>query len=175
MKLLIPLLFFSSTLFAQSSCEDFLDLMGRREISEQVKQFRIACGPFDETISPDGNSKTLTSLEKGITLTFVNYESEKSSTPKYEVFTVELTSFSGKGGYKGELPFEFDMGMDYKLVKNHIKQLADVEYDRSDIGKRRSYFNYTGPINDLAKGKKIRVYISQYDGRTITTMRLRLK
>jgi hypothetical protein len=68
------LLVFIGLASAQEPCEDFLNLMGRREISQQIADFRKACGPFDETISPDGQTKTLTSLEKGITITFVNYE-----------------------------------------------------------------------------------------------------
>ncbi|MCB9204145.1 MAG: hypothetical protein H6603_04120 [Flavobacteriales bacterium] len=160
---------------AQEPCEDFLNLMGRREISQQVADFRKACGPFDETISPDGQTKTLTSLEKGITITFVNYDQDKSNTPKYEVFTIELTSFTGKGGYKGKLPLGFEMGMDPFMVKKHIKDSKDLSYDRSEVGIRRSYTNYSGPINDATEGRQLRVYVSQYDKKTIDIMRLRLK
>ena len=175
MKILLPLLLISSSLFAQNTCEDFLNLMGRREISQQIQEFREECGPFNEEISPDGQTKTLTSLEKGITITFVNYEKNKASTPKYEVFTIELTSFTGKGGYKGKLPLGFDMGMDPFMVKKHIKNSKDMSYDRSEVGIRRSYTNYSGPINDVTEGRQLRVYVSQYDKRTISIMRLRLK
>ena len=174
MKFLIPLLLITSSLFAQAPCEDFFRLIGQRDINESVVAFQKNCGPFDEEISEDGSNKTWISKEKGITLTFVNREDDKFSLPKYELLTIELTSFTGKGGYKGEWPLGFMLGMDYKMVKDHIKSLNDVNYERGDIGKRRSYFTYTGPTNDAAKDRKIKVYVSQYDGTTITTLRLRL-
>ncbi len=175
MKFLLTLLFLPATLFAQEPCDDLMRLLGRRDINEHVVAFLDKCGPFEATISPDAGTKTLTSLEKGITITLINRESDKSVTPKYEVFTIELTSFTGKGGFKGNLPLGFEMGMDYKMVKNHIKKSDYMTYDRSETGIRRSYTNYSGPINDAVKDRQVRIYISQYDGRTITTFRMRLK
>ena len=174
MKLLLTILCFSASFNVQNPCEDFLRLIGQRDIHQGVIDFRKNCGPFDETISEDGLTKTWTSKETGVTLTFINREDDKFALPKYELFTIELTSFTGKGGYKGEWPFGFLMGMDYKMVKDHIKSLNDVVYERGDLGRRRSYFTYTGPTNQAAQERKVKVYVSQYDGRTITTIRLQL-
>lgn len=175
MKILLVLLLATTSVFAQTDCEDFLQLLGRREINEHVVAFKRECGPFEESFNTDANSKTLTSLEKGISITMVNTAKDQSVTPKYEVFIVELTSFTGKGGYKEEWPFGFKMGMDHKMVKKHIKGLKDVTYDKSDIGRKRSYFNYTGKVNDSVKDRQVRVYVSQYDGTSITSLRMRLK
>ena len=175
MKLLLPLLLIATSTFAQTDCEDFMQLLGRREINEHVIAFKEQCGPFEESFNTDGNSKTLSSLEKGISITMVNTAKDQSVTPKYEVFLVELTSFTGKGGYKDEWPFGFQMGMDYKMVKKHIKHLKDVTYEKSDLSRKRSYFNYTGKVNDSVKDREVRVYVSQYDGTSITSLRLRLK
>ena len=174
MKLFLSILFIISALSVQNSCEDFLSLIGQRDIHQGVIDFRKNCGPFDETISEDGLTKTWTSKEKGITLVFINRQDNKFALPKYELFTIELTSFTGKGGYEGEWPFGFLMGMNYKMVKDHIEDMKDVVYQRSDLGKRRSYFTYLGPTNVAAQGRKVKVYVSQYDGSTITTLRLRL-
>lgn len=175
MRLTILLILASIASQAQNNCEDFLTLMGQRDISQVMIDFKEQCGPFEETFADDKSTKSWTSLEKGIDITFINREEDKAALPKYEVLTIELTSFTSQGGYKGKLPLGFEMGMDWKMVRDHIKKSKEMTYDRSEVGIRRSYTNYSGPINDVVKDRKLRVYVSQYDGRSITIMRLRLK
>lgn len=175
MKLLTPLLFLTSSLLAQNPCEDFLVLIGQRDINETVMAFSKNCGPFEETIAQDGMSKTWTNKEKGMELTFVNRATDQFVLPKFEVMMVELTSFTDKGGYKADFPFGFKLGMDNRMVRAHIEQLTSVDFDKKDLGAKGSSFTYTGSPNTLLAGRQINVSISQFDGRTITSMRLRLK
>lgn len=171
MKFLIPLLFITSTLMAQNPCEDFLPLFGRTDKSQQLVSLRKECGPFEESISNDGSTKTWTCKERGIEITF----SDDDTNPEFVVTAIELTVSTSKGGYDSKLPFGFEKDMTYKMAKNHIKASKDLTYDRSDLGIDRSYTYYTGPINDASEGKRIRVYLAQYRGRNISTLRMNLR
>lgn len=175
MKFLLPLLLVTTSLFAQNPCEDFLALIGQRDIHKSVIDFKENCGPFEEKIEWDGMSKTWTSKEKGIIVTLVNRAKDHTGVTKFEVMSVELRTFTDKGGYKGEFPLGFRMGMDYKMVKDHIKSMKEVQYERNELGKKRSYFTYTGAPSSALQDRQIKVYISQYDGKSITSMRMRLK
>lgn len=174
MKPLLPFLLFTSSLFAQTDCTAFLKIIGQRDISQAVIDMKENCGPFVETVSADGKTKTYTSEEKGIELHFINRAKDKFSLPKYEVLTIELSSFTDRGGYKQEFPFGFTLGMDHKMVKEHIMQLEDVKYEKKDLSKKRSSFTFIGYANTAAQGRKVRVSISQFDGKSITSFRLRL-
>lgn len=175
MRLIVPILFFTTSLFAQNTCEDFLVLIGQRDIHKSVMGFKENCGPFEEKIELDGMSKTWTSEENGIIVTLVNRAKDHVGVTKFEVMSVELRSFTDKGGFKGEFPFGFKLGMDSKMVKNHIMELKSVNYNKKDLSKKSSSFTYTGSPNAALKNRQIKVYISQFDGKTITSMRMRLK
>ncbi|MFT4982660.1 MAG: hypothetical protein ACI9UR_002536 [Bacteroidia bacterium] len=175
MKLILPLLLITSTLFAQTPCEDFLVLVGQRDINKTVTDFQGNCGPFEESISQDGTSKTWKSKEKGVEITFVNRANDKFALPKFEVMMIELRAFTDKGGFKGKFPFGFTLGMDSKMVKNHIMELKSVSYEKKYLSKKTSSFTYTGSPNSALQNRQIKVYISQFDGKTITSIRLRLK
>lgn len=175
MKLLLPFLLLTSQLFAQNPCEDFLPLIGQRDINEIVTNFQKNCGPFEETISDDGMTKTWSSEEKGVSITFINRAADQFVLPKFEVLMVELTSFTNEGGYKGEFPFGFKLGMDNRMVRAHIEQLTSVDFDKKDLSKTSSTFTYTGSPSSALQNRQIRVSISQQDGNTITSMRMRLK
>ncbi len=174
MKLLLPLLLFTSTLFAQDPCDDFLKIIGQGDVSQAVVDFIENCGPFEEVID-DGNTKSYISDEKGISINFINRAKNESELPKFEVVTIELESSTGLGGYKGEWPFGLKKDMDYKMIRSHVKKLKDVDYERGELGRSRSYFTYTGPTNQAAQERKVKVYIEQYHGTTVTSMRLRLQ
>ena len=175
MKLLVTLLFIGSTTVAQNPCEDFLQLMGRTDNSEQLQSFRSDCGPFEESVSSDKASKTWLCKERGVEITFTKDVSSKSAPEEYSVTTITITTASSEGGYAGKLPFGFEKDMTYKMAKNHIKASENLTYDRSDLGIDRSYTYYTGPINDASEGKRIRVYLAQYRGRNIATLRMQLR
>ncbi len=174
MKLILPFLLITSTLSAQTDCSDFLKIIGQRDISQVVIDLKENCGPFVETVSTDGKTKTYTSEEKGITLFFINRKKDRFSLPEYEVLTIELRSFTDKGGYKEDFPFGFTLGMDHRMVKEHIMQMKDVQFEKKDLGKKLSTFTYTGYANQAAQGRDVRVSVSQFDGKTITAMRFRL-
>lgn len=133
------------------------------------------CGPFEESVTIGGDSKTYLSEEKGIQLTFVNREVNKANLPKYELLNVELTTFTEKGGFKDELPFGLQMGMDHKLLKEHIKQMKDVSYEKKNLSKKSSSFTYTGALSSALHDRQLRVMITQFDGNSITAVRMRLK
>lgn len=175
MKFLLPLLLFSTSLVVQNACEDFLVLIGQRDINKTVTEFHKNCGPFVETVSQSGLDKTWSNEEKGIEITFVNRAKDKFALPKYEVMMIEFTAFTNKGGFKESFPFGFTMGMDHKMVKNHIMELKSVSYEKKSLSKKSSSFTYTGAPNSALENRQIKVSISQYDGKTITSMRLRLK
>ncbi|MFM1877089.1 MAG: hypothetical protein RL266_2826 [Bacteroidota bacterium] len=175
MLVLLRSLIISSMLFAQNPCEDLLLLIGQRDISEEVVRFKERCGPFQQTIAQDGMSKTWTNSETGMELTFVNRSKDQFALAQFEVMMVELTSFTNDGGFKADFPFGFKLGMDHKMVKTHIEQLQSVQFDKKDLSKSSSSFTYTGSPNGALQNRQIRVSISQFDGRSITSMRLRLK
>lgn len=175
MKLLLPLLLFSSTVFAQTNCDDFLPLFGQRDVSETIQTYLKECGPFEESITIGGDSKTYISEEKGIQLTFVNREMSKASLSKFELLSVELTTFTDKGGFKEKLPFGLKMGMDHKLVKEHIKQMEEVSFEKKNLSKKSSSFTYTGALSTKLHDRQLRVMITQFDGSSITSVRMRLK
>lgn len=160
--------------FAQVACEDFIAIIGRHDHDESVVAFNNDCGPFVETISSDNATKTWKSNEKGITLTFTNSTTDPDSKPKFELTTVELSSTTSKGGYTGQLPFGLKKEMDAHMISDHIKNLKYMEYTNRDLGISRSYFTYFGPINDATEGKQIKIYLEQYKGAGITSMRLKL-
>lgn len=168
-------LLLSVGLNAQNTCEDFLVLVGQRDIYKTMTDFRENCGPFEEVLSEDGSSKVWKNEEKGIEITFVNRVSDRFALPKFEVMMVELKAFTDKGGYKQEWPFGFKLGMDHKMVKAHIQELESVNYDKKYLEKTRSSFDYTGAPNSNLGNRQIRVSILQVDGNTITSMILRLK
>lgn len=175
MKFIVSLFFVTSVVFAQSACEDFMTLLGQRDINSLVVDFRENCGPFEETISEDGMTKTWSSKEKGIEITFVNRAKDQFALPKFEVMMLELTSFTNSGGYKQDFPFGFKMGMDHKMVKSHIEQLKSVIFEKKNLGKTSSSFVYTGSPNSALQNRQIKVSIVQFDGKNISAMRLRLK
>jgi hypothetical protein len=174
MKILLPFLLITSTLYAQNQCTDFLNLIGQRDISEEVNSFKENCGKLDEKVSSDKKTKTWSSDENGIKLTFINRAKNQIESPKFEVSVIELESSTGLGGYKGEWPFGFKKDMDYKMIKDHVKQLKNVVYERGGLGRSRSYFTYTGPTNQAAQERKVKVYVEQYHGTAVTSMRLRM-
>lgn len=175
LRLILPLLLLSATLSFQSNCTDLLTLFGERDISAKVQTFLRECGPFEESVTIGGDSKTYISEEKGIQLMFVNRELKSTSLPKYELLSIELTAFTDKGGYKEEFPFGLKMGMDHKMVKEHIKQLKDVYYEKKNLSKKSSSFTYTGLMNPNLHNRQLRVMITQFDGNSITAIRMRLK
>jgi hypothetical protein len=175
MKLLVVQLLFATSLFAQDPCEDFLVLLGQRDIYKVLTDFNQNCGPFVETMETDGMSKTWSNPEKGIIITFINRAAEKHALPKFEVMMVELTAFTNQGGYKGNWPFGFSMGMDHKMVKSHITQLKSVSFEKRDLSKTNSTFVYTGSANAVLGGRQVKVSVLQFDGNTISSMLLRLK
>jgi len=175
MKTLLPLLLITSTLFAQNPCEDFLVLVGQRDINKTVTDFQENCGPFEESVSQNGMSKTWKSEGKGVEITFVNRAKDKFALPKFEVMMIELRVFTDKGGFKENFPFDFTLGMDSKMVKNHIMELKSVSYEKKYLSKKTSSFTYTGSPNSALQNRQIKVYISQFDGKSITSLRLRLK
>lgn len=168
------LLLISSSLLAQNPCADFLNVLGERDINEAVTVLKQNCGPFVENTSDDGMSRTWINQKNGITIGFVNRNSNPAALPKFEVLSVELTSFTDSGGYKLEFPFGFKMGMDSRMVRAHIMQLADISYDRKDLGLTMSSFTYTGTVNATAKGRKVKVYVIQEKGSTVSAIRLLL-
>lgn len=168
-------LLISVGLNAQNTCENYLVLLGQRDIYKTMTDFRENCGPFEEIVSEDGSGKVWKNEEKGIEITFVNRVRDKFALPKFEVMMVELKAFTDKGGYQQEWPFGFKLGMDHKMVKAHIQQLESVNYDRKHLGKTRSSFDYTGSPNAKLGNRQIGVSILQVDGSTISSMILRLK
>ncbi len=175
MKLLLPLLLLGYSVFGQTTCDDFLILMGQRDINENIQSYQKLCGPFSEVIAQDGMSKTWTNDEKGIKLVFANHAKDKFALPQFELMSIELSAFTNEGGFTGTWPFGFKLGMDAKMVKSHIMQLKSVDFEKRDLSKKFSSFTYTGAPNSALQNRQIRVYISQFDGKTITSMRLRLK
>ncbi len=175
MKFLLPLLIISFSGLAQNRCEDFVALLGERDIYSTLQDFRKECGPLEEIVSQDGMSKTWSSKEKGIEVSFINRATDASALPKFEVMMVELTAFTDEGGYKGNWPFGFSLGMDYKMVKQHIEQLRSVDFDKKDLGKTSSSFTYTGAPNTALGNRQIKVSVMHFDGKTISSMRFRLK
>lgn len=175
MRTLLLLTLISSTAMAQNRCEDFLSLIGQRDISQALIDFQKNCGPFEETVSQDGMGKTWSSKENGVEVSFINRAKDKFALPQFEVMMVELTAFTNEGGYKGTWPFGFDMGMDHKMVKDHITQLKSVDFDKKDLSKTSSSFTYTGSPNSALQDRQIKVSISQFDGKTISSIRMRLK
>jgi hypothetical protein len=149
--------------------------MGRRDINQAVINFGQNCGTYVEFFSEDMRSKTWVFAETGIDITFINRAKDNHATPIFEVLMIEIKTFTDKGGYKGAWPFGFKMGMNHKMVKNHVKGLKDVKYENKNLSKKRSVFTYTGYTNPSAQGRDIRAGISQYDGKSISSMRLRLK
>jgi len=172
--IILPFLIFASSLYPLNPCEDFLLLIGQREISTDFTHFIENCGPFEEQISNDFATKTLTNEEKGIEITMTNQVEDPNSLAKYEVFMIELTAFTDEGGFKGNWPFGFLLGMDSKLVKKHIESLNSVTFHKKDLSKKSSSFTYTGAPNSALAERQIKVSIFQFDGKTITSMRLRL-
>lgn len=175
MRFLLPLLLSTSSIFAQTNCQDFFALLGERDVSEKVQHFLSDCGPFEETPINVEDSKTLVNKEKGIQIMFINREPEDSSLPKYEVLSIKLSTFTIEGGYTGEIPFGFVAEMDYRLVQAHIMGLEDVYYEKEDLSKESSAFTYTGAKNPKLQGKKVKVYISQFDENAISYLRMRVK
>jgi len=175
MKILLPFLVLTSTVFAQTNCSELLPLFGQRDISKNIQTYLQECGPFEESVTIGGDSKTYISEVKGIQLTFVNRELKSTSLPKYELLSIELTTFTDTGGFKEELPFGLKMGMDHKMVKEHIKQLKDVYYEKKNLSKKSSSFTYTGSMNPNLHDRQLRVMITQFDGSSITAVRMRLK
>lgn len=171
---LLLILLFPITAIGQN-CDDFLSIIGQRDIAAEVISFQKNCGPFEEKISSGKKTKTWTSKEKGIIISFINRAKDEFALPKFEVFTIELESSTSLGGFKGEWPFGFKQNMDYKMVKDHVKKLEDVDYEKRDLGRVRSYFTYTGPTNQAAQERKVKVYIEQYHGTAVTSMRLRVQ
>lgn len=174
MKTLLALILFPTILLAQTPCEDFLAIMGRNDYDESLVTFKNDCGPFLETIASDNRTKTWKSNEKGITLTFTNSTTDPASKPKFELTTVELSSTTSKGGYTGQFPFGLKKEMDAHQISDHIKNTKYMEYTNRELGMARSYFTYTGEINEVTAGKKIKVYLEQYNAAGIATMRLKL-
>lgn len=175
MRTLLLILLTAASALGQSSCTDFISLLGQKEISEQFQNYLTECGPFEQNKTVDGLTKTLTSDEKGIEILLINRAEKKTQSAKFEVLSVELKSFTDKGGFKGELPFGFTLGMDHKMVKSHIAELENVVFDKKDLSKKSSSFTYSGKPNSVFFGKKAKVYVTQYDGKSITSMRMRLK
>ena len=175
MRLILLFAFTTTTAFGQVKCTDFFTILGQREISEKFQNYLKACGPFEENKTIDGLTKTITSDEKGIQIMLINRATDKTESAKFEVLSIELKSFTDKGGYKDELPFGFTMGMDHKLVKAHIETLENVEFDKKDLTKKSSSFTYSGSRHSGFFGKKAKVYVTQYDGKSITSMRMRVK
>ncbi|MDC0304096.1 hypothetical protein OAL15_03695 [Flavobacteriales bacterium] len=175
MNYLIPLLLCANSVFNQDPCNDFLMLMGQRDTHNTVIDFKEKCGPFEEKIELDGMSKTWTSEEKGIIITLVNRAKNHSGITKFEVMSVELRSFTNKGGFKGDFPFGFRLGMDHKMVKCRIMELKSVDYEKKKLTKKSSSFTYTDSPNSALQNRQIKIYVSQFDGRSISSIRLRLK
>ncbi len=173
--IILPFLFFTSSLYPLNPCEDFLLLLGQRDISKDVSRFIENCGPFEEQVSSDFATKTLTNEQKGIEITMINQVDDPNSLARYEVFMIELTAFTDDGGFKGNWPFGFQMGMDNKLVKKYIESLKSVTFNKKNLSKKSSSFTYTGAPNAALADRQIKVSIFQFDGKTITSMRLRLK
>jgi hypothetical protein len=148
--------------------------LGERDINETVLALKKECGPFVESTSGDGLSRIWTNQKNGITIGFVNRNTNPSALPKFEVLSVELTSFTDSGGYKREFPFGFKMGMDSRMVRAHIMQMESISYERKDLGSTMSSFTYTGTVNATAKGRKVKVYVIQEKGSTISAIRLLL-
>jgi len=174
MKTLFALFLLPAVLMAQTPCEDFLAIIGRHDHDESVVAFKNDCGPFVETISSDNATKTWKSNEMGVTLTFTNSSTDPAAKANFELTTVELSSTTSKGGYTGQLPFGLKKEMDAHMISDHIKTLKYMEYTNRDLGISRSYFTYFGPINDASEGKQIKIYLEQYKGAGITSMRLKL-
>lgn len=149
--------------------------MGQREISTDFTHFIENCGPFEERISNDFTTKTLTNEEKGIEITMINQVDDPNSLARYEVFMIELAAFTDDGGFTGNWPFGFHLGMDSKMVKKQIESLKSVTLSKKNLSKKSSSFTYTGAPNSALADRQIKVSIFQFDGKTITSMRLRLK
>ena len=173
MKYLLLLLLFTTSLLAQEPCDDFLSIMGQQVNSQPIVDFQKNCGPFEEKISSDGNSRTWTSKEKGMELTFT--KDVKSESGELVLSVILLESSTSKGGFTGSLPFGLAKEMDAHAISKHIKKRKDMEYTNRELGISRSYFTYTGKINEVTEGKKIKIYLEQYRGTGITSMRLRLR
>jgi len=173
MKYLLPLLLFTSSLFAQESCDDFLSIMGQLDNSQTVMDFQKNYGPFEEKVSSDRKTKTWISKEKGMEITFTN--DGKSESAEFVLTVILLESSTSKGGFTGQLPFGLEKEMDAHAISKHIKKRKDMEYTNRELGISRSYFTYTGKINEVTEGKKIKIYLEQYRGTGITSMRLTLR
>lgn len=173
MKTLLALILFPTILLAQTPCEDFLAVIGRSDISQTVIDFQTNCGPFEETVSDDGSTKTWKSKKKGITVTFT--KDVKSGSDEFLLSEVFLESSTSKGGYTGQLPFGLKKEMNAHDISKHIKKRTDMEYTDRELGISRSYFTYVGEINEVTEGRSIKIYLEQYRGSGITSMRLTLK
>ncbi len=152
-----------------------MGLLGRSDINQAVTDFAQNCGTYVEIFSEDMTTKSWVIEETGIEITFMNRARDSFAQPKFEVFMIQIRAFTGQNGYKGAWPFEFKTDMSHKTVKDHIKQLKDAKYENKDMSKKRSIFTYTGYANPDAQGRDIRVSLSQHDGNSISSMRLRLK
>ena len=158
---------------AQNPCDDFLNIIGQQYDSQIVTDFQENCGPFDESISSDGKTKTWKSKEKGMEITFTN--EARSASTEFVLSVILLESSTSKGGFTGELPFGLKKEMDAHMISKHIKNTEHMEYTNRELGISRSYFTYVGPINDVTEGKRIKIYLEQYRGSGITSMRLTLR
>jgi len=169
-------LFLLMPCIAQSqNCSDFLELIAQRDIYQTLTEFRNNCGPFEEAVSKDGMTKTWSQEKNGIKVIFINQAKDQFTLPQFEVIMVELTAFTDSGGYKQDFPFGFQLGMDYKMVKDHILKLESVDFEKRNLGKTSSSFTYTGSSNTALENRQIKVSIVQFDGKTISSMRFRLK
>ena len=173
MRLTVLFLLVSLSLHAQNICDDFLKLMGQSDNAQVVLDFKENCGPFDESVSSDSKTKKWKSKVKGIEITFAN--DDAADNPEYKLSVVLLESSTNKGGYTGQLPFGLNQEMDAHEISKHIKKAENMEYTNRELGISRSYFTYVGPINEVTEGKKIKIYLEQYRGSGITSMRLRLR
>lgn len=173
MRLILPLLLCASAVLAQTPCEDFLAIIGHSDIGQMAIDFQTNCGPFDETVSDDGITKTWKSKKKGVTVTFT--KDIRSGSDEFLLSEVLLESSTSKGGYTGQLPFGLKKEMDAHDISKHIKKRTDMEYTDHELGISRSYFTYIGKINEVTEGRSIKIYLEQYRGSGITSMRLTLK
>lgn len=173
MKLTVLFILISFNVYAQDGCDDFLKIIGHRDESPIVATFQENCGPFQESISSDGKTKTWKSNEKGMEITFTN--EARSDVSEFVLSVILLESSTSKGGFTGQLPFGLKKEMDAHDISKHIKKTENMEYTNRELGISRSYFTYVGPINAVTEGKKIKIYLEQYRGAGITSMRMTLR